>query len=47
MKKQNTGYQHSRGAIADDALAALMHDPLFRCRIETNKKGKGSYQRKA
>lgn len=37
MKKQNTGYQHSRGVIADNALAALVHDPLFRCRIETNK----------
>ena len=47
IKKENTGYQHSRGTIADNALAALMHDPLFRCRVETNKKGKGSYQRKA
>ncbi|MDQ8027068.1 alternative ribosome rescue factor ArfA, partial [Staphylococcus aureus] len=28
-------------------LAALVHDPLFRQRVEKNKKGKGSYMRKA
>lgn len=47
MKKQKSSHQHSRGIIRDNALAALMCDPLFRCRIESNKKGKGSYQRKA
>lgn len=40
-------YQHQKGAIKDNALAALVHDPLFRQRVEKNKKGKGSYMRKA
>ncbi|EFB70508.1 Alternative ribosome-rescue factor A [Providencia rustigianii] len=39
-------YQHKRGEIKDNALEALLHDPLFRQRIEKNKKGKGSYIRK-
>lgn len=39
-------YQHRRGKINDNALAALLHDPLFRQRIEKKRKGKGSYQRK-
>ena len=40
-------YQHQKGVIKDNALAALVHDPLFRQRVEKNKKGKGSYMRKA
>ncbi|NUU65568.1 ribosome alternative rescue factor ArfA [Enterobacteriaceae bacterium BIT-l23] len=40
-------YQHKRGKIQDNALEALLHDPLFRQRIEKNSKGKGSYKRKA
>jgi len=47
----NTGesmshYQHKKGQINDNAIEALLHDPLFRQRIEKNKKGKGSYLRK-
>jgi len=41
-----TRYQHQKGKINDNALEALLHDPLFRQRIEKNQKGKGSYQRK-
>ncbi|PLR30958.1 ribosome alternative rescue factor ArfA [Chimaeribacter californicus] len=40
-------YQHNKGVIQDNALHALLHDSLFRQRVEKNKKGKGSYQRKA
>ncbi|MBN6081540.1 ribosome alternative rescue factor ArfA [Aggregatibacter actinomycetemcomitans] len=40
-------YQHQRGVIKDNAIQALLHDKIFRQRIERNKKGKGSYQRKA
>lgn len=39
-------YRHTKGTIQDNALAALLHDPLFRQRREKNKKGKGSYSRK-
>ncbi|HDN2512622.1 ribosome alternative rescue factor ArfA [Providencia vermicola] len=39
-------YQHKRGEIKDNAIEALLHDPLFRQRVEKNKKGKGSYTRK-
>lgn len=39
-------YQHTKGQIKDNALEALLHDPLFRQRIEKSKKGKGSYNRK-
>ncbi|XWY19539.1 alternative ribosome-rescue factor A [Bisgaard Taxon 45] len=51
-KKQKTSlsaqpYQHCRGIIRDNAICALLHDPLFRQRIEKKRKGKGSYQRKA
>lgn len=38
-------YRHQKGQITDNALQALLHDPLFKQRIEKNKKGKGSYQR--
>lgn len=41
-----TQYQHKRGQIKDNAIEALLHDPLFRQRVERNKKGKGSYSRK-
>ena len=40
-------YRHNRGVIKDNALQALLHDRLFRQRIERKLKGKGSYQRKA
>ena len=39
-------YQHTKGQIKDNAIEALLHDPLFRQRVERNKKGKGSYMRK-
>lgn len=39
-------YRHSKGVIQDNALQALLHDPLFRQRVEQNLKGKGSYRRK-
>ncbi|OAT27430.1 alternative ribosome-rescue factor A [Proteus myxofaciens] len=39
-------YQHQKGVIKDNALAALVHDPIFKQRVEKNKKGKGSYMRK-
>ena len=38
-------YAHQRGKIKDNAIQALLHDKLFRQRVERNKKGKGSYQR--
>lgn len=39
-------YRHTKGTIQDNAIAALLHDPLFRQRREKNLKGKGSYCRK-
>ncbi|ECI5870432.1 alternative ribosome-rescue factor A [Salmonella enterica subsp. enterica] len=39
-------YQHKKGQIKDNAIEALLHDPLFRQRVEKNKQGKGSYLRK-
>ncbi len=39
-------YQHKKGQIRDNAIEALLHDPLFRQRVETSQKGKGSYRRK-
>ncbi len=41
-----TTYRHKREKIQDNAIEALLHDPLFRQRIEVNGKGKGSYRRK-
>lgn len=41
-----TVYQHKKGKIRDNAIEALLHDPLFKPRIEVNQKGKGSYRRK-
>ncbi|VTU05817.1 Alternative ribosome-rescue factor A [Actinobacillus porcinus] len=43
----NISYQHTRGEIRDNAIQALLHDRLFRHRVEKKLKGKGSYQRKA
>ena len=34
-------YQHQRGVIKENAIQALLHDKLFRQRVERNKKGKG------
>ncbi|GLR07899.1 ribosome alternative rescue factor ArfA [Mixta theicola] len=42
-----SGYQHKKGKIKNNAIEALLHDPLFKTRIEVNVKGKGSYRRKA
>ncbi len=39
-------YEHKRGVIKENALAAILHDPLFKQRVEKSKKGKGSYLRK-
>ncbi|OOR99578.1 alternative ribosome-rescue factor A [Haemophilus paracuniculus] len=48
MKKNNQiAYAHQRGEIQQSAIKALVHDPLFRQRVERNRKGKGSYQRNA
>lgn len=44
--QDRTVYRHQRGIIRDNALQALLHDRLFRQRIEKKLKGKGSYQRK-
>ncbi len=41
-----TQYRHTKGKIQDNAIEALLHDPLFRQRVEKNTKGKGSYRRK-
>lgn len=38
-------YQHTKGQIKDNAIEALLHDPLFRQRVEKNKKGKLSAQK--
>lgn len=43
----NMKYQHQRGEIQESAMKALVTDKLFRARVERNRKGKGSYQRKA
>lgn len=45
MKHNRAPHQHERGEIRDNALQALVTSPLFRPRIENNKKGKGSYRR--
>ncbi len=39
-------YRHRKGIIQDNVLAALIHDPLYRQRVEKYTKGKGSYRRK-
>ncbi|MGL4855297.1 MAG: alternative ribosome rescue factor ArfA [Plesiomonas sp.] len=35
-----------RGTITDNALKALVTSPVFKAKVERNKKGKGAYQRK-
>ncbi len=42
-----TSYQHTKGSIKQSAVKAVLYTPLFKQRVETAKKGKGSYQRKA
>lgn len=41
-----TVYQHKKGVICNNAIEALLHDPLFKTRVEVNQKGKGSYRRR-
>ncbi|CDG46944.1 Alternative ribosome-rescue factor A [Serratia symbiotica SCt-VLC] len=41
-----TKYRHTKGQIQDNAIEALLYDPLFRLLVERNSKGKGSYRRK-
>lgn len=45
MSKKNNAYAHQRGEIQQSAIKALVTDPLFKPRVERNRKGKGSYQR--
>lgn len=45
--ENQTVYRHTRGVVKDNVIMALLHDKLFRQRIEKKRKGKGSYQRKA
>lgn len=45
MAKKQHSYVHQRGEIKENAIKALVTDPLFRSRVERNRKGKGSYQR--
>ena len=33
-------YQHSKGVVKDNAVMALLHDKLFRQRVEKKRKGK-------
>ncbi len=40
-------YQHKRGEIKDNAIEALLHDPLFRQRVEKNKKEKEKKNKKS
>ena len=48
MKKaKQHRHDHQRGDIKDNALKALVTSPLFKTKVETSKKGKGSYQRNA
>ena len=39
-------YNHNKGEIKESAVNELVTDSLFCQRIETPKKGKGSYNRK-
>lgn len=45
MSKENIQYAHQRGEIQASAIKALVTDPLFKMRVEKNRKGKGSYRR--
>ncbi len=40
-------HDHQRGEIKDNAIKALVTSALFKTKVEKNKKGKGSYRRKA
>lgn len=42
MSKQKNDYLHQRGQIKESAVKALVTDPLFRQRVERNRKGKGA-----
>lgn len=35
-------YQHTKGQIKDNAIEALLHDPLFRQRVEKTGRGKAA-----
>jgi len=37
-------YQHTKGVVKDNAVMALLHDKLFRQRVEKKRKGKGTKQ---
>ena len=39
-------YRHTKGVVKDNAVMALLHDKLFRQRVEKKRKGKGSYNEK-
>ncbi|QLB18963.1 alternative ribosome-rescue factor A [Mannheimia granulomatis] len=45
MVKEHSHYAHQRGEIKESAVKALVTDPLFKSRVEKNRKGKGSYRR--
>lgn len=47
MTQTEISYAHQRGKIKESVVKALVTDPLFKCRVERNRKGKGSYQRNA
>ncbi|MDE8034669.1 ribosome alternative rescue factor ArfA [Actinobacillus equuli subsp. equuli] len=38
-------YNHHRGEIHESAIKALVTDPLFKSRVERNRKGKVGYER--
>ena len=38
--ENQTVYQHTRGIVKDNAIMALLHDKLFRQRIEKKRKAK-------
>lgn len=39
-------YQHTKGQIKDNALEALLHDPLFRRELKRTRKGKAATKEK-
>ncbi|WP_070969377.1 alternative ribosome-rescue factor A [Vibrio sonorensis] len=47
VEASSSEVEFGRGEIKDNALKALVTSHLFRTRVVKNKKGKGSYQRKA
>jgi len=38
-------YQHAKGIVKDNAVMALLHDKLFRQRVEKKRKGKFQYKK--